>query len=100
MVTPATQLSEITNWDGGPRAVWVPHPVGCACADCERGLRGKPVLAQPALSRLIGDQIAPTKAATQPATTIRAENKRVRRERMKRLVLALHGRRTRNCKTT
>ena len=105
MALPAVTLEDDVNWNGGEPAAWVPHPVGCDCVDCIKGLKGGPVLAQPSLLRLIGSQTAPTKAAltakeraaaAASQTTIAAENKRIRKERLKRLVLAMHGKRTRN----
>lgn len=97
MVIPATKLSEVTtNWEGGPSPAWYPHAVGCECRDCEEGLRGKPILARPPIVRLMGEQIGPTKAAKVPETTIRAENKRIRKQRLTRIALAMQGMRTRN----
>lgn len=102
MVLPATVL------ENG----WATHRNGCTCRPCREALKGRPVLKTPSWVWLIGE--AQGRIVEKKSTeSIRQANRRIRRQKTEkrtvadlltairgdrndRIVLAMHGKRTRN----
>lgn len=88
----AVGAPETIDWSGGPVAAWVPHVVACGCADCRDGLyAGKDGAPYPQMRCALGLQQQNAQGRVilkDDAETIREANKRIKREKRMKTLLA------------